>query len=97
MTTYRQWLELDRKFIELHEAIRDNNGVECETIPDFFFPSEPDPESNKMMTEIAKGICQQCPLKQQCLDYAIGAGMHGIWGGTTYQERLLLSPRQEHS
>lgn len=77
----------DRKFIELHEAIRDNGGVDCEQMPDFFFPEEPDRENQKAVIEIAKSICRECPIREVCLDYAKTARVYGIWGGTTYEER----------
>lgn len=77
----------EKKFIELHEAIRNNDGVECETLPDFFFPEEPDKESNKIVADIAKSVCANCPIREQCLDYAKSTRVYGIWGGTTYEER----------
>jgi len=31
--------------------------------------------------------CQFCPVKQQCLDYALKHEDYGYWGGTTARER----------
>jgi hypothetical protein len=87
MTSLRHLLQIERKYIELHEAIRDNGGVDCETLPDFFFPGESDPVHYKMMLDTAKEICGECPLKQMCLDYAKSTRVYGVWGGTTYEER----------
>jgi hypothetical protein len=87
MTTLRQLLAAEKKFLELHEAIRENDGVECETLPDFFFPEEPDREAQEMVIKVAKQICEGCLLKAQCLDYANSTRVYGIWGGTTYSER----------
>lgn len=87
MTTLRQLLLAEKKFLELHEAIRDNGGAECETLPDFFFPEEPDRVQQKIVVDIAKGICDNCPLKAICLDYAKSTRVYGVWGGTTYEER----------
>jgi hypothetical protein len=87
MTTLRQLLLAEKKFLELHEAIRDNGGAECETLPDFFFPEEPDRVQQKIIVDIAKGICDNCPLKAICLDYAKSTRVYGVWGGTTYEER----------
>jgi WhiB family redox-sensing transcriptional regulator len=84
MLTHRQ---IERKYIELQEAIRENGGVECAQVPDIFFPDDQDPESRRYMIEVAKTICEDCPLRIQCLDYAVSAGMQGIWGGTTDSER----------
>ena len=38
----------------------------------------------------AYGICRACPVKMQCLDYAIVNGETGIWGGTTERERRWM-------
>ncbi|MDQ3877780.1 MAG: WhiB family transcriptional regulator [Actinomycetota bacterium] len=36
----------------------------------------------------AKMICRRCPVKRQCLTYAMEAPVdHGIWGGMTERER----------
>lgn len=36
----------------------------------------------------AKSICKQCPVRRQCLVYAMeGPIDHGIWGGMTERER----------
>jgi WhiB family redox-sensing transcriptional regulator len=39
----------------------------------------------------AKAICYGCPVRLECLEYAIGIGeMHGIWGGLNEAERRGL-------
>lgn len=36
----------------------------------------------------AKNICRDCPVRRQCLSYAMDAPVdHGIWGGLTERER----------
>ncbi len=36
----------------------------------------------------AKRICRDCPVRTQCLAYAMDAPVdHGIWGGLTERER----------
>lgn len=41
----------------------------------------------------AKLICEDCPVRQECLDYAMEYGENdGIWGGLTQQERADLQP-----
>lgn len=36
----------------------------------------------------AKRICGGCPVRQQCLNYALTADeRHGVWGGASAQER----------
>lgn len=37
-------------------------------------------------------ICERCPVRQQCLEYAVANGVEfGIWGGTTERQRRALS------
>lgn len=41
----------------------------------------------------AKAICQHCPVKAECLDYALTVDdglLIGVWGGTTETERRAL-------
>jgi WhiB family redox-sensing transcriptional regulator len=39
----------------------------------------------------AKSICAECPVRAECLDYALSIREpHGIWGGLTEAERRLL-------
>jgi len=50
--------------------------------PEVFFP--PKGDAGKQ----AKGICAQCPVRAECLEYAIAADeKHGIWGGLNRAER----------
>jgi hypothetical protein len=35
----------------------------------------------------AKKICKDCPVKQECLEYAIATDCVGIWGGMDTNER----------
>jgi WhiB family transcriptional regulator, redox-sensing transcriptional regulator len=40
---------------------------------------------------LAKAICQTCPVRTTCLDWAMRHHpQYGIWGGTTEQERRSL-------
>lgn len=83
--------QIERKYIELQEAIRNNDGVQCASVPEVFFPEdEHDLEIRKSMVKVAKEVCADCPVRLRCFDYALSAGMHGIWGGTTHEERQKL-------
>ncbi len=43
----------------------------------------------------AKAICQTCPVRRPCLDYAIAIREpHGIWGGLNELERKQLLDRR---
>ena len=37
---------------------------------------------------LAKLICSECPVRKQCLTYALETPIdHGVWGGLTERER----------
>lgn len=40
----------------------------------------------------AVAVCNACPVKAECLDYALTAPVerHGVWGGTSERERCQL-------
>lgn len=42
-------------------------------------------------------FCARCPIVDACLDYAISAGEHGVWGGTTDEERESERRRRRRS
>jgi WhiB family redox-sensing transcriptional regulator len=51
----------------------------------WFYPHEHD---GPALPAKAKQVCAGCPMRQQCLDYAIAnAEQHGIWGGMATRER----------
>lgn len=69
----------------------------AETDPDSFFPKDYfDDENGKSAASSyenersVKAICNECPLKLDCLMYAMTTGQHGIWGGTTENERRAI-------
>jgi WhiB family redox-sensing transcriptional regulator len=53
--------------------------------PNLFFPERGQP------TETAKGVCAECPVREDCLDYAIRTCQtYGVWGGCSERERRGL-------
>ena len=45
--------------------------------------------------EPARQICASCPVRQQCLEYALRHTItHGIWGGLAERDRRALRTRQ---
>ena len=63
--------------------------------PDLFFPIAVGTFASKQIAR-AQRICAGCPVKQQCLDFAMRTReLTGIWGGTTPEERVrALRARQ---
>lgn len=42
-------------------------------------------------TNLAKSICAQCPVRGQCLEFALRTHQdYGIWGGRTEDERRVM-------
>jgi WhiB family transcriptional regulator, redox-sensing transcriptional regulator len=79
-----------RAYIELIKAIDDNDGVECAQLPDVFFPDDWEAGVQRDI-RLAKIICNQCPIRLKCLEYAlIGNESYGIWGGLLPRERADL-------
>ena len=55
--------------------------------PEIFFPVSGTGASAAQI-ERARQICAGCPVRRECLDWAMTSGeMHGIWGGTTPEDR----------
>jgi WhiB family transcriptional regulator, redox-sensing transcriptional regulator len=60
----------------------------------FFPPSAPERREDREAREMtAKHICRVCPVRSDCLDFALRVREpHGIWGGLTELERRRLLP-----
>jgi WhiB family redox-sensing transcriptional regulator len=53
--------------------------------PDLFFPMRP------AGVRKAKAVCARCPVKDQCLQWAMDSRQNfGVWGGKSEKERLRL-------
>ena len=54
-----------------------------------FFPERGHP------TDYAKALCAACPVRQECLDYALSHGeRHGVWGGLAERSRRDAKTRR---
>jgi WhiB family redox-sensing transcriptional regulator len=71
----RRWLEDERPWA-VHAACRDAD-------PALFFAGVEGGD-----TRVAQRICAGCPVNEECLEWALTAGVsYGVWGGTTEQQR----------
>jgi WhiB family transcriptional regulator, redox-sensing transcriptional regulator len=62
--------------------------------PDLFFPVSASGPCLDQITQ-AKAICARCPVRRQCLGFALNTRQdHGVWGGMSEQERR---PRAEET
>ena len=61
-----------------------------DTDPDLFFPvGTTGPALEQIAT--AKAVCQECPVQEACLEFALMTNQDsGIWGGTSEDERRQL-------
>jgi WhiB family redox-sensing transcriptional regulator len=53
--------------------------------PSFFFPSD------GVGVDHARRVCSTCPVKAECLEYALRYRIeHGVWGGASERERRRI-------
>mgnify|MGYP003129510684 FL=1 len=89
----------DIKYRSLGEVLLDFERAEwmdegsCRDLEtDVFFGDTNSPRKSA----VAKAICSTCPVREECLDYAIrNLEMFGIWGGHTTAERKTLRKEWE--
>jgi WhiB family redox-sensing transcriptional regulator len=61
--------------------------------PELFFPISGSGPAREQAAE-AKAICAICRARRECLAFALRTGqLHGIWGGTTEDERAAARRR----
>jgi WhiB family redox-sensing transcriptional regulator len=57
--------------------------------PTEFFPSD------GVGVEFAQRICGNCPVREECLEYALKFRIeHGVWGGASERERRRILRRR---
>jgi WhiB family redox-sensing transcriptional regulator len=61
-------------------------GARCLQVdPEIFFPERGG------SSKAARAVCRECPVKTECLRYALAnREQFGIWGGTSERERRRL-------
>jgi WhiB family transcriptional regulator, redox-sensing transcriptional regulator len=67
-----------------------NNAICRDTDPDLFFPVG---TTGHALVQIdrAREVCDQCPVKTECLEFALETNQDsGIWGGTSEEERRTI-------
>ena len=64
-------------------------GACLEADPELFFPVAAHGPARDEIAR-AKEVCATCRVRRQCLQFALATRqMHGVWGGTTEDERQL--------
>lgn len=87
--TIRQTTAFDDLFSSLDidpgELAWQEDGICKQTDPEAFFPEQGG------SVEAPKAICEGCPVREACLQYALDNDeQFGIWGGLTRRERIQL-------
>jgi WhiB family transcriptional regulator, redox-sensing transcriptional regulator len=58
--------------------------------PELFFPVTGTGPALVQLDQ-ARAICRRCPVRAQCLSFALETAQdHGVWGGTSEDERRAL-------
>jgi WhiB family redox-sensing transcriptional regulator len=81
----------DKLYTALGKAIAEAPSIPpCMTSdPDAWFPNMNTGRSKEIVN--VKMLCAQCPVRKQCLAYAMAnPDLQGIWGGLGPQERWRL-------
>ena len=62
--------------------------------PELFFPLS-EAGTSVAQEKRAKAMCSRCPVRSECLDFALATReVHGVWGGTSEDERRRLLARR---
>ncbi len=65
--------------------------------PDLFFPISSIGASSRQENR-AKAVCAGCPVRTDCLQYALDSGQaHGVWGGLGESERARLRRNRQRA
>jgi hypothetical protein len=80
----------------------DFNDVPCQQLGvEYFYYIERDLQEGKskkgkslyLDLDAAKKACSMCPVREECLTWALHRERHGIWGGTSEKERQVIRRR----
>ena len=72
-----------------------NQAVCRDTDPELFFPIGTTGQA-LLQIDRAKEVCCECPVKVNCLDFAIATNQDsGVWGGTSDRKSTRLNSSHE--
>jgi WhiB family redox-sensing transcriptional regulator len=65
----------------------------CQSVGgDLWFPD--DPFEAKTLNVVAAEVCQPCPSIEPCAEWGIAHEKHGVWGGLSPAQRILIRARR---
>ncbi len=77
--THMPHIKIDMKWLE--QAVCSDKRID----PDIFFPS------NGAGVHAARKFCAKCPVRNECLEYALLNKIEqGVWGGASERQRMLI-------
>lgn len=77
-------------WLKLHRAIDEaDTQISCVSYPDAYFA----PPEDALLARMAKIGCGKCPVKRECLEYALKWETDGTWGGMSAAERKAMRQR----
>lgn len=63
--------------------------------PNLWFPGRWEGPADFKTAAEARAICHQCPVRQECADYAVETNQEfGIWGGVSRRTRKQIIREQ---
>lgn len=63
---------------------------------ELFFPADHERQPEReIREEKARAVCAVCPVKDECLDYAVKTSQVGFWGGADDEQRKGLRRREQ--
>lgn len=72
-----------------------DQGICAQTDPDEFHPDKGD--SSATAKRVCNGTAKRagCPVREMCLAWALANNEHGVWGGTSHHERLVMTGKRK--
>jgi len=76
----------------LRDVMDQHGEPPCTNYPDAFFHDDATSSAGPRWNyKIAKTLCADCPIRLECLEYALAADEeYGVWGGLSPVERRQL-------
>jgi hypothetical protein len=65
--------------------------------PEVFFPAAEDGPRHEVQVAAAKAVCARCPVRAECLAWALAALPYGVAGGMSEQERSQARARRRRN
>lgn len=87
-------MSAEQEYLELQKAIAKSRSIPpCQTTdPELWFGvQEYGEEFDQIKYTQAKQLCNECPVREACLTYALKAPeLYGVWGGLAPKERQAM-------